>query len=273
MEQQIQIGTFIRDMRTERGMTQQQLADRLGITDKAVSKWERNICCPDITLLRPLADALGVTVTELLSGSREAEEAPEPAVEDIVVSAISYSETARRKNGAADWRLWVFAGLTGGCLVAALVCMICDLVMSGTYTWSLPVYPSLGLGWLVCTPLLLARRHPAHWSLAALTAAVLPYLCVMGWLLRAPLMIRISLWVAPMALVYLWLVYALCLRLGGRNWLIAGWSLLLAAPLGAGINFVLDRYLTASGYHEVWIALLLAAACFTVDYVLRRRGR
>ena len=65
-----QIGLFIRDRRLALGLTQQQLADKLGITDKAVSKWERCVSCPDITLLRELADALGVTVAELLAGER-----------------------------------------------------------------------------------------------------------------------------------------------------------------------------------------------------------
>ena len=55
MEQQVQLGALIRELRTERGLTQQQLADRLGVTDKAVSKWERDICCPDTALLLPLA--------------------------------------------------------------------------------------------------------------------------------------------------------------------------------------------------------------------------
>ena len=63
-----QIGLFIRDRRLALGLTQQQLADKLGITDKAVSKWERGISYPDITLLRRLADALEVSVSELLGG-------------------------------------------------------------------------------------------------------------------------------------------------------------------------------------------------------------
>ena len=103
MEQQVQLGALIRELRTERGLTQQQLADRLGVTDKAVSKWERDICCPDIALLLPLAAVLGVTVSELLAGRRGPENTA-PAVEDMVVSAISYTETARKKN-SLDWRL------------------------------------------------------------------------------------------------------------------------------------------------------------------------
>lgn len=59
---------FISSRRREKGLTQRQLAERLHVSDKAVSKWERALSLPDIALLEPLADALGVTVTELLRG-------------------------------------------------------------------------------------------------------------------------------------------------------------------------------------------------------------
>ena len=61
-------GTFIRSLRTQNGMTQAQLAGRVGVTDKAVSKWERDISYPDIALFPKLADILGVTVDDLLNG-------------------------------------------------------------------------------------------------------------------------------------------------------------------------------------------------------------
>lgn len=61
-------GAMIRRLREERKMTQQELADILQVSDKAVSKWETGRGYPDITLLEPLAKALGVSVMELLSG-------------------------------------------------------------------------------------------------------------------------------------------------------------------------------------------------------------
>ena len=63
-------GTAIRELRKQRGMTQLQLARKLGVIDKTVSKWETGKGYPDITLLEPIADAFGVSLTELLSGSR-----------------------------------------------------------------------------------------------------------------------------------------------------------------------------------------------------------
>ena len=60
------LGSCIRALRTQKQMTQVQLAERLGVTDKAVSKWERDLSYPDIALFPRLADVLGVTVNDLL---------------------------------------------------------------------------------------------------------------------------------------------------------------------------------------------------------------
>ena len=61
-------GAMIRSLRERKSMTQQQLAEKLNVTDKAVSKWETNHGYPDISLVEPLADALGVSIIELFSG-------------------------------------------------------------------------------------------------------------------------------------------------------------------------------------------------------------
>ena len=63
-------GSAIKALREDRGLTQDRLADRLGVSGKAVSRWETGRGYPDITLLEPLASALGVSVAELLSGEQ-----------------------------------------------------------------------------------------------------------------------------------------------------------------------------------------------------------
>ncbi|MBR3166299.1 MAG: response regulator [Lachnospiraceae bacterium] len=62
-------GTYIRSLRRQNGMTQAALAQRLGVTDKAVSKWERDVSYPDVTLIPKLADIFGVTADDLFSES------------------------------------------------------------------------------------------------------------------------------------------------------------------------------------------------------------
>lgn len=60
------LGAMIAELRKQQGMTQLELAEKMGVTDKAVSKWERDLSCPDINSLPNLAEILGVSVDELM---------------------------------------------------------------------------------------------------------------------------------------------------------------------------------------------------------------
>lgn len=64
------LGQFIAELRKEKGMTQAELASKLHVTDKAVSKWERGLGLPDINSIEPLADALGISVAEVMQAKR-----------------------------------------------------------------------------------------------------------------------------------------------------------------------------------------------------------
>lgn len=70
---QIKIGKFIADTRKERNITQRQLADALHISDKTVSKWERGKGLPEVSLMLPLCEELGISVNDLLTGERVTE--------------------------------------------------------------------------------------------------------------------------------------------------------------------------------------------------------
>ena len=65
------LGRMIASLRKENNMTQLELAERMGVTDKAVSKWERDLSCPDIGTMLKLAELFGVSVDELMQGRRE----------------------------------------------------------------------------------------------------------------------------------------------------------------------------------------------------------
>ncbi len=72
------IGKIIRTLRKEKCMTQKELANMLGVTDKAVSKWERDVACPDTLIIPQLAEILGISVEDLLN----AKAAPAPESKD-----------------------------------------------------------------------------------------------------------------------------------------------------------------------------------------------
>lgn len=111
----IQFGTFVAQLRKELGLTQKELADRLNVTDKAVSKWETGKGFPDLKLLEPLAQTLGVSLVELMQGKRKEADTLTVAEADAAVSqALGQSEkaTARRYLRMFRWFLTGGGGLS-----------------------------------------------------------------------------------------------------------------------------------------------------------------
>ena len=86
-------GQFLAEVRKEKQMTQKDLADKLFVSDKTVSKWERGNSMPNVTLLIPIADILGITVTELLQGEKlkENKTLNSDVVETLVVNSLDLS--------------------------------------------------------------------------------------------------------------------------------------------------------------------------------------
>ena len=68
------LGTMISSLRKDKGMTQLELAEIMGVTDKAVSKWERDLSCPDINSIPKLAEILEISVDDLMQGKTETKE-------------------------------------------------------------------------------------------------------------------------------------------------------------------------------------------------------
>ena len=119
-------GAFVATLRKERGYTQRELAERLFLSDKAVSKWETGASIPDTSMLVPLAELLEVSVTELLLCQRVREEEPMDTeqVEDVVKAAVRYGERqpvrAYREKGR--WNLFfLLSVLIGG--IGTLYCV------------------------------------------------------------------------------------------------------------------------------------------------------
>ena len=77
------LGALIARTRKEKGMTQLELAEKMGVTDKAVSKWERDLSCPDVSSLPTLAQVLGLSLEELMQGKSET-----PAPENKVAALV-----------------------------------------------------------------------------------------------------------------------------------------------------------------------------------------
>ena len=85
-------GRFIAELRKQKGFTQKELAEKLMVTNKAISRWETGKGLPDTSLLKPLGDVLGVSVTELLSGKKIEEVDMKERADNIILEALNYSK-------------------------------------------------------------------------------------------------------------------------------------------------------------------------------------
>ena len=90
-------GAFIAQLRKESNMTQVQLADELGVTNKAISKWENGNGFPEVSLLLPLCNELEITVNELLSGERVSEDDYRKKAEENMVNLVKEAQESKKK--------------------------------------------------------------------------------------------------------------------------------------------------------------------------------
>ena len=95
---QEKIGRFIAELRKEKKMTQIDLANKLGITDRAISKWENGRGMPDLSLLTPLCELLDVSINELLSGARLDKKDYQEKLEENIINTIDYTDKKIRKT-------------------------------------------------------------------------------------------------------------------------------------------------------------------------------
>lgn len=111
-------GAFVAQCRKERNMTQAELAAKLNVTDKAVSRWERGLGFPDINTIEPLAEALEVSVAELMRSERiDAAEVSITKNNEIVNDTLKFAENQVRQE-----RKNIFSMV--GCLTAAVILIL-----------------------------------------------------------------------------------------------------------------------------------------------------
>ena len=118
---QLKIGKFIAECRKQKNLTQMQLAEKLGITDKAISKWERGISMPDSSIMLELCDILDISVNELLSGEKIIMENNDQKNEQLLLDMAKELERKSKTIWHAMWTIMTVSiiGLIGGLAIIA----------------------------------------------------------------------------------------------------------------------------------------------------------
>ena len=107
----IKIGKFIAEKRKEKKLTQEQLGEKLGVTSKTISRWENGNYMPDISLLKPLSEELGVTLNDLISGEDVDKEHYQEKLEESIISTIDYTSKKVKEKSRLIAELILFFGL------------------------------------------------------------------------------------------------------------------------------------------------------------------
>jgi transcriptional regulator with XRE-family HTH domain len=123
-------GKFLKQKRQEKSLTQKDLAKKLFVSESAVSKWEKNIAHPDITLLPTLSEILGVTEHELITASIDKQ------------SRVEKVQAKKWRTLSFSWSLFFYISY----VIALISCFICDLAINKGLTWF----------WIVLSALVLA---------------------------------------------------------------------------------------------------------------------
>lgn len=116
----IKIGKYIAGKRKELGMTQKQLAEKLGMSDKSVSKWERGVCLPDVSVYSDLCLILGISINEFLAGEDIAQENIERKSEENIIGVATDSKHKQRRQKAVICALLIISILAVSVIGAAL---------------------------------------------------------------------------------------------------------------------------------------------------------
>ena len=117
------IGRFIAENRKAKNLTQKELAEQLGVSDKTVSRWENGNYMPDLSMLKPLTEALGISLNELLSGEYITQENVAVKAEESIESTLEYSHQKIQKS---KWKMYLI--VAGTVLGLALIWFLLNAV-------------------------------------------------------------------------------------------------------------------------------------------------
>ena len=137
----IKIGKFIAELRKNKKLTQEELAEKLYITDRAVSKWERGLSLPDADKMLDLCSILGINVNELLNGEKIDMKDYEKKTEELLVELAKAEEKSNKKLMTSMWVLLI----TVSVFYIGIIVLACNLLKEG------PV-----LGTIICVSTILA---------------------------------------------------------------------------------------------------------------------
>lgn len=268
---QIEVGKFIAKCRKDKKLTQAQLAEKLNITDRAVSKWETGKSMPDSSIMLELCEMLDITANELLSGRKVNMENYEQTVNENLIALKKKDENNVKRN------VLFFTALSITFLIGMGVCAICDFAAMGSLTWSLIPISSIIFTWITAFPVIMFGKKGIAGGLLSISVLIIPYLYVLSNIVNSKPVFSIGWIMAIISIIYLWIIFVVFKQLNTRKWLAYGITVTLSIPIMIIINFALSRMLSEpvldiwDGF-SVFLILIVSIICFSCDYIKNKKA-
>ena len=172
------------------------------------------------------------------------------------------------------WGLYILSSM---CLIAIMVCVICDYVLTKNLTWSLIVLLSLIAGWLVFLPFFRARGKVIKKSLIVISIITIPFLAGLSAILKLPLILSMGSSIAGLSIAAAWGIYGIFVKYQKRIFLAFALSLLIVIPLACGITHITAYFIESvsmdfvSDLFHIITTLVLSDTCLMIDLVRQHR--
>ena len=225
---------------------------------------------PDSSIMLKLCEILGITVNELLSGEKIDMESFEKKADENLIALKRKDENNMTKNVIISI---LFSAIL---LIGIMVCLICNIAISGNLTWSLIPVSSIGFVWVISFPSIILGKRGVVVSLISLSVFIIPYLFLLGSLIKVKEVFSIGTAVAAISIVFLWIIAAVFNRIGKTRKLIAlGTTFLLAVPFEIIVNIILSKMIEEPVFDRwdmlsVFILLIFAFVSFICDYAKKK---
>ena len=115
------IGQFIATKRREQNLTQEQLAEKIGVSNKTVSKWETGKTMPDYSVVELLCEVLNISVSEFIAGKEKETDTNSTSNEEVALLSYKIEQLEKSKNTKSETDKSIHTGVSFGCVIAAVI--------------------------------------------------------------------------------------------------------------------------------------------------------
>lgn len=259
-----EIGTRILAARKKLGYTQKQLGDLINVSDKAVSKWERGVGCPDISLLLPLSEALQMSIDELIGGSIN-----DKNENKTIQNLINYTKAKAIENKERIIKICYFL-ITIGMMIAIFISCLCDYYLNDLLTWSIISTTAIIYAWVIITIFTYSIKYRLVKTIIVAGIGVIPLLFVIAmqlytlqWFYQQALIIAI------MANIYIILIILIWYKTDWNIWYKIGIYVYLSNIVNFPANYF-SKLGIIGQVSNIISNLIIGTIIITVGYIRKR---